>query len=275
MHETRVGLHNETHWQHLANAMPQLVWIAEPNGEVTYYNDRVSEFSGATFCDGVWKWDGLLHPEDQEPTTLAWQRSVATGSVYEMSHRVQMKDGSFRWYLSRAFPDKDVQGCVRKWYGTATDIHQQKQYEEKIRESEERLASVFFQTSVGIAQCELNGKILLVNDRFCEITGRSADDLYKLTVLDITHPDDLPENRGLMEESISALKPYKLEKRYLRPDGSFIWVFVNVSVIRDEKGNPRNLLGICQDITERKKSAFVLCRSPRQIWSGASIRMGR
>ncbi len=273
-----IGLHSDTHWQHLANAMPQLVWIAEPNGDVTYYNDRVSEFCGASYSESVWRWDGLLHPDDQEPTTKAWQRSVANGTVYEVSHRIKMKDGSFRWFLSRAFPEKDEQGCVRKWYGTATDIHQQKQYEEKIRESEERLASVFFQTSVGIAQCELNGKIVLVNQKFCEITGRTEAELYNLTVLDITHPDDLPENKEKMEDSISGFRPYKLEKRYLRPDGTFIWVFVNVSVIRDEAGKPRHLLGICQDITERKKAEEALKESeerfrimsesaPNMVWS--------
>lgn len=276
--QTQIGLYDQTQWQYLANAMPHLVWIAEPNGEVVYYNDRVSEFLGATFQDGVWKWKGLLHPEDQEPTHLAWERAVSTGTQYEISHRVQMKDGSFRWFLSRAIPEKDEQGRVRKWYGTATDIHQQKQYEEKIRESEERLASIFYQTSVGIAQCELNGKILLVNDRFCEITGRSADELYKLSVFDITHPDDLPKNEALMKGSIIALQPYEMEKRYLRPDGSAIWVVVNVSVIRDDKGEPKHLLGICHDITESKKAEEALKESeerfrivsesaPNMVWS--------
>lgn len=265
MNDVRVGLTNETQWQHLANAMPQLVWIAEPNGEVVYYNDRVSEFSGATYTDGIWTWKGLLHPEDQPATTLAWEQAVASGSFYEMSHRVKMKDGTYRWFLSRAFPERDEQGYVTKWYGTATDIHQQKLYQEKIRENEERLASVFSQTSVGIAQCELNGRILLVNDRFCEITGRSSSELYDLSVLDITHPEDRPGNREMMEESVSGVRPYKLEKRYLRPDGSSIWVFVNVSVIRDENGSPRHLLGICQDITERKKAEDALRESEERF----------
>jgi PAS domain S-box-containing protein len=255
-----------TEWIHLSNAMPQLVWIAQANGEVTHYNNRVAEFAGAKqLPSGKWEWDGLLHPDDWSVTTEAWKRAVAQGTMYEIGHRVRMKDGSYRWHLSRAFPQKDDQGNVVKWYGTATDIHQQKQFEEELREKEERLSGIFHQSAVGIAQCNLDGKIILVNDRYCEITGRTREELYQLTFFDITHPDDIPNNMALLESAIRKGIPFKLDKRYVRPDNSVVWVHMDVSAISDANGAPRYLLGVANDITERRQAENALKESEERF----------
>lgn len=113
----------------MANAVPQLVWMANPDGKVLYYNNRVTEFAGAhQLEDGHWHWHGLLHPEDLATTEKAWNKALETGTVYQMEHRIQMKDGSYRWFLSRALPHKDEDGNIKKWFGSATDIHTAKEY---------------------------------------------------------------------------------------------------------------------------------------------------
>ncbi len=118
---------SEKRFRSLANAMPQVVWIGEPNGEVSYYNNQVESFDGAKkMADGNWSWQGMVHPEDIEPTNFAWQYSVANGTTYQQEQRVRMKDGTYRWHLSRALPQKDEGGKVVKWFGTATDVHDQK-----------------------------------------------------------------------------------------------------------------------------------------------------
>jgi PAS domain S-box-containing protein len=113
----------------LANAVPQLVWVANSAGDVLYYNDRVSEFSGAHKSDdGKWAWSGLVHEADLIKTESAWKKAVAKGSIYQVEHRIQMKDKSYRWFLSRAIPQRDEQGNIIKWFGTATDIHASKEH---------------------------------------------------------------------------------------------------------------------------------------------------
>ncbi|RYY95748.1 MAG: response regulator, partial [Chitinophagaceae bacterium] len=108
----------------LANAVPQLVWVADAAGNVQYYNDRVQEFAGAEHRpDGSWSWEGLVHPGDRATTEAAWSSAVASGSVYQAEHRIAMKDGSYRWFLSRAVPQRDEEGNILKWFGTATDVH--------------------------------------------------------------------------------------------------------------------------------------------------------
>ncbi len=121
---------SERRFRNLADSMPQIVWTANPAGEVDYYNQRVHEFSGfSQQADGTWKWQPVLHPDDEQRTLEVWQQALETGQIYECEHRLKKIDGEFRWYLSRGMPVKDERGCITKWYGTATDIHAQKQYQ--------------------------------------------------------------------------------------------------------------------------------------------------
>jgi PAS domain S-box-containing protein len=129
---------NETRLQNLADSMPQVVWVADETGTVTYYNNRVNEFAGATkLDDGTWQWEGILHPGDLAATAIAWDLSSRTGRPYQMEHRVLMRDGTYRWHLSRAYRFVNEQTGVT-WYGTATDVHDQKvmemNLEKKVKE---------------------------------------------------------------------------------------------------------------------------------------------
>ncbi len=120
---------SEEQFREMANSVPQLVWITTPEGKVTYYNDRISEFSGASKQeDGTWLWKQMIHPEDVEDTFKAWEHATATESIYQIEHRIQTKDGDFKWFLSRGIPHKQSNGSILKWFGTATDIHHSKEY---------------------------------------------------------------------------------------------------------------------------------------------------
>ncbi|HEX5689987.1 MAG TPA: PAS domain S-box protein, partial [Roseiflexaceae bacterium] len=125
---------SEARYRQLADAMPQLVWISDSNGVVEYYNSRVAEYAGGGRAgQASWEWQPMLHPDDLEPTIGAWQAASQGGQPYVFEHRMQMQDGSFRWHLSRALPARDADGRIVKWFGTATDIHEQKQTEQDSR----------------------------------------------------------------------------------------------------------------------------------------------
>lgn len=131
---------SEARIRQLANSMPQLVWSADPDGGVNYYNDRHQELDGISLhADGDWQWEPVLHPDDQDLTSAAWQRAVESGQPYEIEHRVRTQFGNFRWHLSRAVPVRGDSGQVVQWYGSATDIHEQKEIERKLREREAEL----------------------------------------------------------------------------------------------------------------------------------------
>ncbi|MFC7335546.1 PAS domain S-box protein [Haloferula chungangensis] len=143
------------------------------------------------------------------------------------------------------------------------DITVRKRAEEALRESEERFRTIFTQTLAGIAEVDLTGRFVQVNARYCEVVGRTEDELYGLRMHDITHPDDLVRNLPLFEAAVAGGDPFVIEKRYIRPDGSLVWVSNSVSVIRDRDGKPRHVVAATIDITERKESEAQLAEALR------------
>ncbi len=124
---------SEAWFRRLADTMPQLVWTADPTGRVDYYNQRIRSYAGATQDgNGNWHWEPIIHPDDLATTTATWERAVKTSSSYTRTHRTRMADGSYRWHLSRALPVRNANGTVAKWFGTATDIDDQKRTEEQL-----------------------------------------------------------------------------------------------------------------------------------------------
>jgi len=119
---------------------------------------------------------------------------------------------------------------------------------------------MFEVASIGMAQTDpLSGKWLRVNGKMCAITGYSAEEMLKMKVSEITHPDDRERDWELFQRVIRAEVPsYHLEKRYLRKDGAIAWVSVNMTVIRNSTGQPIRAMATVEDITERKRTEEIL-----------------
>lgn len=126
---------SEQRYRYLADAMPQIVWTAKPDGYVDYYNQRWFDYTRLTKeqTEG-WGWQPVLHPDDVERTLRRWARAVITGEVFEIEYRFRRaSDGAYRWHLGRAVPMRDREGEIVKWFGTCTDIDDQKRAEEALR----------------------------------------------------------------------------------------------------------------------------------------------
>ncbi len=122
---------SESQFRLLAESVPQLVWTARADGTVDYYNQHIHQYADAHQTEsGRWEWTPMLHPADRQRTADAWAASVKTGAAYQVEHRVRMMDGTYRWHLSRAFCGRDPDGRIVKWFGTATDIDDQKRAQE-------------------------------------------------------------------------------------------------------------------------------------------------
>jgi PAS domain S-box-containing protein len=120
----------EEHFRLLADSLPQLVWTAGPDGRIEYMSARRERYGVAGRAD----WEGIIHPDDRRATAEAWLHASETGLPYEMEHRLFVIGKGYAWHLSRASPLLDAQGAVVRWYGTTTDIDEQKQREENIRD---------------------------------------------------------------------------------------------------------------------------------------------
>lgn len=132
---------------------------------------------------------------------------------------------------------------------------------------ESQLESVFGQAMVGILQLDLSGRQLMANARFCEILGRSSEELQGLSFQDYTHPEDLVWNQPLFDERLRQGRPFQIEKRYVRPDGSSVWCTVYVSFVHDAEGRPESCIVIAEDITARRAAEQELLRSRNLLQS--------
>ena len=129
----------ERRYRSLAEAIPQIVWTARPDGSVDYFNRRWFDYSGLSEAESYSRdgWKKILHPEDVANCRERWSHAVRTGEVYEIEYRFQRAaDGAYRWHLGRAVPLRDSKGRVVKWFGSCTDIDDQKRSGEALLEAQ-------------------------------------------------------------------------------------------------------------------------------------------
>ncbi|MDB6152413.1 MAG: hypothetical protein JWL90_866 [Chthoniobacteraceae bacterium] len=132
---------SEKNFRELADAMPQIVWAARPDGFLDYYNNRWFAYTALSLEQTLgWGWEMVLHPDDLQNCINKWTTACRTGTPYEIEYRFKRgSDGSYRWHLGRALPVRDAEGTIVRWFGTSTDIEDQKRAEAQIRELNETL----------------------------------------------------------------------------------------------------------------------------------------
>jgi len=136
----------------------------------------------------------------------------------------------------------------------------------QLMETESRFRATFEQVAVGIAHVSLDGKFLRVNQKFCDITGYTEDEMLSLTFQDITHPDDLDGDlRHVQQVLTGQLENYSMDKRYFRKGGSIIWINLTVSLLFDKGGNPQYFVSVIKDISDRKQAEGELKKTYQEI----------
>jgi diguanylate cyclase (GGDEF)-like protein/PAS domain S-box-containing protein len=210
--------------------------------------------------------------------TVLWERFPRTlGSIFEHYYRravtekkPQVFEAYFEplsaWYEVHAVPvDAGLTVIFR-------NINERRNAAEALRVRERQLATVFGQTMVGILHRDLNSGVLMVNDRYCEIVGRSREELDGLPMQAFTHPDDRESNIAAFQDNLRTGTPFQIEKRYVRPDGSHVWCAVYVSFVRDDTGKVVSIITVAKDIharrlaeDERLEAEAELRESKRQL----------
>ncbi|WP_315788062.1 PAS domain S-box protein [Fischerella sp. JS2] len=123
---------SEERYRYLAESIPQLVWTANTEGVLIDINQRWSNFTGLTLAQAqTVGWPAVVHPDDVPILSQKWAIAQQDGSYYQAQGRIRRADGVYRWHLHQAVPLKNEQGQVIKWFGTATDIEDQKQLEQQ------------------------------------------------------------------------------------------------------------------------------------------------
>ena len=157
-------------------------------------------------------------------------------------------------FLLDVNPWRDGDGSVIGGVAVARDFTASKRTETELRDARERFERAFEDAPIGMALIGLDGSWFRVNRRVCEITGYPAEELLRKTFQDITHPDDLEADLEQVQSLLhDQIRDYQMEKRYIRADGSTVWIMLSVSLVRDADGEPLHFISQIEDISERKR----------------------
>jgi PAS domain S-box-containing protein len=196
----------------------------------------------------------IVSSDDRERVRTAIAASLESDEPYSVEFEILRPDGTARQVLSRGSVHRDDEGCLLRMVGTALDVTGHARVATELRRSEERFRALFEQAAVGVAQIETpTGRFFRVNRKYCDIVGYSLEEMNRLSFQEITHPDDLQEDLDNMELLRSdRIREFSMEKRYIRKDGSPVWVDLSVSAMWAEGGTPDYHIAVVVDITERR-----------------------
>ena len=237
----------------IADASPAPMWVTGLDRRRTFANRAYAAFLGVPPEAALgFDWRTIIHPDDAARIVAASVAGEASLEPFELEGRYRRGDGAWRWLRSVSQPRFDETGAHVGFIGVAHDVTEAKAAEAALRQREQELSALFEQTAAGLAQVDLQGRIVRANDRFGAIVGRAPETLTATSVLDFTHPDDAAETVALVARALADGAPYTHEKRYVRPDGEPIWVTNAVSVLRGPDGAPQGMLTVSLDITDRR-----------------------
>ncbi len=134
---------SEVRFRELADAMPQIVWAARPDGRIDYFNQRWYEYTGFAESYEQEVWEAILHPDDVQRRLDSYFGCVRTGEPYHIEYRFKDRvRGGYRWFMGRALPIKNEAGEILRWFGTCVDIDNQKRLQEELSKRVEELAAI-------------------------------------------------------------------------------------------------------------------------------------
>jgi PAS domain S-box-containing protein len=248
----------------LAETVPQLVWTTRPDGRLDYANHRYGDLTHADFEHlRDYGWRQFLHPEDAERVVALRHHTLETGEPFESEHRLRNgQTGEYRWFLSRAMPVRDETGQIVKWFGTCTDIEDQKRIEEALRQSQERASALMNSNIIGITSSEWEGEVMVeANEAFLQMTGYTQEDIDRRTLTRARMI--LPEDAQLYERAHQELAAHgqhtPFETELVGKDGSRLPILVGGVLFQDR---PRQYVAFMLDNSARKeleqrKDAFI------------------
>jgi two-component system cell cycle sensor histidine kinase/response regulator CckA len=241
--------------------------MLDRDAHITYCNDYLLRLTGWRREEIIGRdWIELFIPPEShdELRTVLARLLAGQGSEAHHENPILTRSGEPRLIQWNNTVLLSAAGTATGVASIGYDITHRKEAETALKESEERFRSTFEQAAAGMGYTTPEGRWVRVNQRLCDIVGYTREEMLTLTYQDITHPDDHDLDIHLRRKLITGERQtLRREKRYLRKDGTPVWVDVTVSTLRNESGETKHFIAVVQDITARKELELELFHTQR------------
>lgn len=243
----------------LAAALPQILFIQNAQGQVIYFNERWYEYTGFSEEDPVNQWPQVIHPDDINMCLEKWLISLREGKPFELEYRLRRKDGAFRWHLGRALPLRSAQGVVTRWFGSNTDIDDQKRLNDQLARAQGEFKKIIETIPNGIWRTDASGSADYFSPRFAELIGYFDEkDLLGDAWIDKLHPDDAEKTMEIWMAALKKKTSVRAEFRYKTKQSGYQWFRSEGNPLKNERGDVIKFYGTWVNIDDIKKQSEEL-----------------
>lgn len=260
---------SEERFRRLVEVAEDGVWILDPEGVTTFVNAGAAAMIGYRPEEIVGRSPLDFMDDASRASTVAGLERRRLGFRERRECVMLHRDGSPVWTIVAAAPLAGPEGEFGGSFAVLTDVTREKRTEQALRDSEERFRRVFENGPVGMTMTGMDRRLIAVNAAFGRLVGRDPASLVGMKFDDITHPDDVAENAALVDQMGREDFPeFRLEKRYIRPDGTVVWAALTSSVIRNPTSRrPAYMVTVVEDVTERRRAQEALKASEARFRS--------
>lgn len=259
---------SEKRYRFMAESVPAVVWTANPDGSIDYYNKKLTDYTGLAAEEITGSgWKTLPYPQDMQVTIDAWESALKSGKEFKVEHRIKVKSGNYRWMQSRALPLKDATGKIAKWFGTTIDIEDEKLAERRLKESEEKYRVLSESIPQLIWTCSANGDADYFNKQWLRYTGQTMEQALHSGWTTALHPHDLARTIKKWSKAVSSKTRYQAQYRLRRQDGNYRWFLAKGLPIKNKNGEVIKWFGTTTDIHDQKITEAELIQKNEQLVS--------
>ncbi|CAN5347488.1 hypothetical protein BH11PSE2_BH11PSE2_10530 [soil metagenome] len=262
---------SEVQFEQFTQAMPNQAWIALPDGNLTWFNSKVYDYSGLQQGDLAGSgWVTMVHPDDVPNAASRWSEARRSGELYEVQFRLRNAAGGYRWHIARALPVRADDGTVIRWIGTNTDIEDEKTTAEALAHLNETLEEQVAQRTADrnrmwrlstdvMMVADFSAVVTAVNPAWTSALGWSEDELIGRSFLDMVHPDDRAATEAEVRSLSEGATTFKFESRFAHKDGRYR--VLSWTAVPDDQF----IHAVGRDVTAEREAAEALARTEEAL----------